>query len=78
MVSFFIFAFLSIPSFILGVIAVVFFIKNKKAGNPTSVAALVCGIISIILGLVGFVSMIVNMIIIAGSIESAAAIALLK
>ncbi|MGM9814464.1 MAG: hypothetical protein ACI32C_06210 [Candidatus Enteromonas sp.] len=38
------------------------FTKDKKAGNPTSVAVLVCGIISIILGLVGFILMIVNMI----------------
>lgn len=62
MVSFFIFAFLSVPAFTLGIISIVLYAKDKKAGQDTNLAALICGILATLFGLVGFVSMIVNMI----------------
>ncbi len=61
-ISYLIFAFLSIPGFILGIISIATYFKDKKAEQETSVAALVCGILATILGAIACVLMIINMI----------------
>mgnify|MGYP003436003689 CR=1 FL=1 len=62
-ISYLIFAFLSIPGFILGIVSVATYLKDKKSEQETSIAALVCGILAIVLGAVAFVLMIINIII---------------
>lgn len=62
-ISYIILGFLSVPGFILGIISVATYFKDKKAGEDTSIAALVCGILAIVLGAIACVLMIVNIVV---------------
>ncbi len=61
-ISYIILAFLSVPGFILGILAITTYMKDKKANQETSVAALVCGILALVLGAVACVLMIINIV----------------
>ncbi len=70
-VSYLIFAFLSIPGVILGIVSLSSYFTDKKSGKETNVAALVCGILAVVLGAIAFVLMIMNVI---ASIRAASAL----
>lgn len=69
-ISYFIFAFLSIPGLILGILSIVGYIKDKKSNQEVSTAALVCGILAIILSAIAMILMIINIIVLSQAAAS--------
>ena len=61
-VSFFVFGFLSLPGFILGILAVTAHLGDKKEGGKGSIAGFVCGLLALILGALAFVLYIIAVI----------------
>ncbi len=62
-ISYLIFAFLSIPGLILGIVSIVYYFIDKKDNQETSTAALVCGILAVVFGSISAILLIISLVL---------------